>query len=97
MNLTKSQGKYLRKLAQNLKSIILIGQNGLTGNIVDELESALDHHEIVKVKIRVGDREARDRIIISLCDKGRAALVQKVGNTVTLYRKNKGKPGIVFS
>jgi RNA-binding protein len=67
MNLSNDQQKFLRKLAQNLDPVVWIGQNGLTDNVVDELNGALDNHELVKVKIRVGDRTIREQTITSLC------------------------------
>ena len=94
MNLSNDQQKFLRKLAQNLDPVVWIGQNGLTDNVVDELNGALDNHELVKVKIRVGDRTIREQTITSLCEKSRAVLIQKIGNTVTLFRKNLEKPSI---
>jgi len=94
MNLTNEQQKYLRKLAHNLEPVIWIGQNGLTDNVIEELNGALEHHELVKVKIRVGDRTIREQTITSLCVKSRAVLIQKIGNTVTLFRKNMKNPSI---
>ncbi|MEE8320892.1 MAG: ribosome assembly RNA-binding protein YhbY [Gammaproteobacteria bacterium] len=94
MNLSNDQKKFLRKLAQNLDPVVWIGQNGLTDNVVDELNGTLDHHELVKVKIRVGDRAIREQTITSLCVKSRAVLIQKIGNTVTLFRRNLKNPSI---
>ncbi|OGT36284.1 MAG: RNA-binding protein [Gammaproteobacteria bacterium RBG_16_51_14] len=96
MNLSKEQEKFLRKLAHSLDPVAWVGQNGLTDRVMEEIEAALDHHELVKVKIRVGDRELRGQTITLLCEKSRAVLVQKIGNTVTLYRKNRKNPGIAL-
>ena len=96
MNLNKEQKKFLRKLAHSLDPVARVGQNGLSDSVMEELETALNHHELVKVKIRVGDRALRGQTITRLCEKSRAVLVQKIGNTVTLYRKNRKKPGIAL-
>jgi RNA-binding protein len=96
MTLTKAQEKVLRALAHGRKPIIWIGQHGLTVNMLAEIEAALNHHELIKIKLRVGDREVRDAIIVDLCARTGAVSVQRIGNIVALYRMNKGKPKIVF-
>lgn len=94
--LTKEQTKFLRSLAHERKVIIRIGQNGLTGNVLDEINTALDHHELVKASIRVGDRQERDRVATDICESSGAEIVQKIGNTVVLYRHNQKHPVITL-
>ena len=96
MDLTNEQQKYLRKLAHSLAPVIWIGQNGLTDNVIEELESALNHHELIKVRIRAGERNLRNQITIDIAHKTNAIVVQKIGNTITLFRRNKNKPLITF-
>lgn len=96
MLLTKKQEKFLRALAHERKPIIWLGNHGLSENVLAELETALKYHELVKVKLRVGDRELRDKTIEELCVKTRAEVVQRIGNIVTVYRKNRKHPGIVL-
>jgi RNA-binding protein len=94
MNLTKEQQKYLRSRAHVLDPVIWIGQHGLTTNVMEEINIALDHHELVKMKLRVGDRVRRDRIITEICDRSSAQLIQKTGNTAVLFRRNDTDPVI---
>ena len=96
MELTKPQEKYLRSLAHDRKPVIWLGQHGLTDNVVNEIETALDYHELIKIKLRVGDRDLRDRIIGDICVKTGAAAVQRTGNILTIYRKNHKKPRIIL-
>ena len=93
MNLTERQKKYLRGLGHQRKPLIMVGDAGLSESLVAEFEATLAHHELIKVRVRVGDREARDAIIRKLCDDATAELVQRVGNVALLYRPNlKKKP-----
>jgi len=55
--LNKQQLKTLRSMAHALKPVVRLGQNGLTDAVMRELDLALDHHELVKVKITGSDRE----------------------------------------
>ena len=88
MNLSDSQKKFLRGLGHQLKPLIMVGDAGLSESLLAEYESTLDHHELIKVRVRVGDRNARDAIIRELCDAGSAQLVQRIGNVALLYRPN---------
>ncbi len=88
MNLTEHQKKHLRGLGHQLKPLVMVGDNGLSESLLAEFESTLDHHELIKVRVRVGDRDARDRIIAKLCADGAAELIQRIGNVALLYRPN---------
>lgn len=93
MNLTEQQKKFLRGRGHQLKPVIMIGEAGLSEAVVAEYESTLDHHELIKVSVRVGDRSARDEIIRKLCDDSSAQLIQRIGNVALLFRPNlKKKP-----
>ena len=94
MQLSESQKKYLRGLGHQLKPTIFVGDNGLTDNLVTEYETTLSHHELIKIKVRVGDRSARDDIIDKLCNDSAATLVQRIGNVALLYRENPEKKKI---
>ncbi|NKB38135.1 MAG: ribosome assembly RNA-binding protein YhbY [Gammaproteobacteria bacterium] len=94
--LNKQKLKFLRSLAHEASPIIWIGQHGLSANVQEELQQALDHHELVKIKLRVGERNERDTIAQSLCDITGAEVVQKIGNTLTVYRANKKEARISF-
>lgn len=88
MTLKESQKKYLRGLGHKLKPVITVGDNGLSEPLLAEYESTLAHHELIKVKVRVGDRGARDEIIRELCSGSAAQLVQRIGNVALVYREN---------
>ena len=88
MSLKESQKKYLRGLGHTLKPIITVGDKGLTESLLTEYESTLLHHELIKVKVRVGDRAARDKMIKELSTGSSAELIQRIGNVALLYREN---------
>lgn len=93
MNLSEHQKKYLRGLGHQLKPLIMVGDAGLSESLLAEYESTLSHHELIKVRIRVGDRDTRDTMIDKLCTDSSAILVQRVGNVALLFRQNlKKKP-----
>ena len=96
MPLNDAQRKHLRRLGHDRNPIVLVGQAGLGPNLVAELDRALTDHELVKVRARVGDREARDQILEELSRSTQAELVQRIGHVALYYRRNPKKPGIVL-
>jgi RNA-binding protein len=91
MALSEPQKKYLRGLGHKLKPVIMIADAGLSESVTKEFELAIEHHELIKVSVRVGARDARDEIISKLCESGSAELVQRIGNMALLYRENPEK------
>nr|WP_296748814.1 ribosome assembly RNA-binding protein YhbY [Thioalkalivibrio sp.] len=94
MDLTEPQRKLLRSLAHPRKPIVTIGRNGLTDGVLAELDQALEHHELVKVKIKIGDRENRNAMVTAICERTGAALIQRIGFVATVFRRNAEKPVI---
>lgn len=79
----------LKAQAHHLKPTILLGAKGLTEAVVAETHSALTTHELIKVKINGAEKEDRLQMTHDLCQQLEAELVQMIGNTAIIYRKNK--------
>jgi len=90
-SLSKAAVKYLKGISHGLNPYVTIADKGVTENIFTELETTLDHHELVKVKIRA-EREQRAKIIDELLNKTGAVEIQRIGQTLTLYRANPNEP-----
>lgn len=88
MSFTNEQKTAYRTIGHSLKPIVSVASKGLTENVLEELNRALDDHELIKIKIAVGDREARDLVLKSIVTETRADLVQQIGNVALLLRKN---------
>lgn len=85
--LGKSELKQLRALAHRLNPVVTIAGQGLSETVVAELERALDDHELIKVKLAVGDRDTRQTLIDALCAATSAVVIQQIGHTVTILRR----------
>ena len=88
MELTEGQRRYLRGKAHPLKPIIQIGNAGLTDGVARETERALNDHELIKVRARGTDRDARDTIFNDLAQRTDSVLVHRIGHVAVLYRRN---------
>jgi RNA-binding protein len=94
--LTNAQIRFLRGQAHGLKAMLQIGAKGLTDAVVAEVELALEHHELIKVKVAAEDRDARDAMVAELAGRSGAALVQRIGNVAVLYRQSTDHRQIVL-
>ena len=73
----------------------MVGQHGLNENVLNELDIALDAHELVKVKI-AAERDERVVIAQTLIERSGAELVQSIGQMSILFRRNEKKPKILL-
>ena len=94
--LTSAQTRFLRGQAHDLRAMLQVGGKGITETLVAEIDLALEHHELIKIKIGAEDRESRDAMIDEIVKRADAALVQRIGHTAVLYRPSKDKRHIVL-
>ncbi|OHV11231.1 YhbY family RNA-binding protein [Kushneria phosphatilytica] len=88
MSLSAAQRKSLRSIGHQLHPIVQIAGNGLSEGVIGELERALNDHELVKISLAVEDRDERALAIASLAEQTRSEVVQSIGKTALLYRRN---------
>ena len=87
MKIKQSEKKALKAAGHNLKPIITIGMNGLSESLLSEFEKTIDHHELIKIRIRISDKSSRKELIEKLCDKSKSQVVSTIGNTAVVFRK----------
>ena len=90
MALNDKQKKHLRGLAHHLHPYVTIGDRGLTPTVADELETALSHHELIKVKLNV-DRDTRRGLVKEIAASTNSDLVIAVGRVACYFRRNPEK------
>lgn len=96
MALSPSQRRYLRSLAHDLHPVILLGAKGATEAVLKELDLALSHHELVKVKLSGGDKDERQQQIDFLAGGTHSESVQQIGHIVVLFRRNEDEPKLAL-
>ena len=89
MDLNNKQKKYLKGLAHPLNPVVMIGHNGISEAVLKEINTTLEAHELIKIKIRCDDQEQFKPLVDEITDKVRASLVQVLGHTVVLFRTAK--------
>jgi len=90
MGLTSAQTKRLRAEGHRLKlkPVVIIGQKGLSDNLHAEIDGALDHHELIKMRIPGLDKVGKRELCLGICTRHNAQLIQSIGNVIVIYRSN---------
>ncbi len=88
-SLTPAQRQYLKGLAHPLKPVVMIGNQGLTDAVKKEIERALAHHELIKIKANIDDAMTRRAWMEAICGDLKAASVQQIGKILVIYRSGR--------
>mgnify|MGYP001171734788 FL=1 len=88
MKMSLSKKKLLRGQGHKLKPIITISDKGLSEALINEFEKTIDHHELIKIRIRNSDRKSRIETLEELCQMTKSFLISSIGNTAIIFRKN---------
>lgn len=89
MTIENADKKKFRAIAHKLRPIIIIADKGLTENIEKEINRALEDHELIKIKVAVGERADKKMLSDLICKQFKAECVQSIGNILLLYRAAK--------
>jgi len=95
--LTSKQRAYLRSLAVNIDTILMVGKSGMGPELIRQADDALTKRELIKGKVLtesapVTPREAAE----SIAADTHSEVVQVIGAKFTLYRKNLKEPKIML-
>lgn len=93
--LNSKQISHLRALSHNLNAVVMIGNNGLTEKVLNEIEVSLKAHELIKIKVHGDDRALRSKMLEEICEKTGAVAVHHIGKQIVIYRQA-DKPKILF-
>ncbi len=90
MELSSAQIKRLRAEGHRLKlkPVVIVGQKGLSENLNTEVDLALTHHELIKVRIPALDKVSRRELATRICSDHNATLVESIGGVIVIYRRN---------
>ena len=72
-----------------MKPVVQLGGNGLTEGVIAEIDSALTHHELIKVKVPSDDREEKQLIMDAIVGETKSMKVQTIGHVLVIYRQSK--------
>jgi RNA-binding protein len=87
--LTGKQKRYLRGLGHDLKPVVMIGKSEITDTLRQEADAALEHHELIKIKLLESSMTDRKEAAAELAENVNAEIAQILGRTFLLYRKSR--------
>ena len=93
--LNPKQKTYLRALAHHRRVIVTVGTAGITEPILAEIDKALAHHELLKIRLPARERSEREDMLSEIGEALEAELVQSIGRVGVLYRRGE-KPRITL-
>lgn len=94
MALSGKQKRYLRSLAHHLTPVIQVGKSGVTGTLLEQVDLALESHELIKVSVLDTSPLSRDEVGEVLTEETTAEWVQSIGRILVLYRQSNENPRI---
>lgn len=85
--LTSSEKKAFKAKAHALQPVILIGHKGLTTQVLQEISLALEQHELIKIRVQVGDKILRETTALNIAEHLHAEYIAHIGRVLIVYRK----------
>lgn len=87
--LTGRQRSYLKGIANGIDPILQIGKNGITENLIKQIDEALEAREIIKVKVLNNSLLDAKETANELAKLTNSEFVQSIGNKFVLYRESR--------
>ena len=96
MEITSKQRAYLKSVAQTTDPTFQIGKNGLTPEITEAINEALEAREIIKISVLNNCYEDPKEMCQILSERTKSIPVQIIGKKIVLYKPAKKNPKIVL-
>ena len=95
-NMSSKQRAYLKSLAQKIDAIFQVGKNGITPEITEAINLALEARELVKISV-LNNCELDPKFISEvISERTHSVPVQVIGKKIVLYKASKQNPKIVL-
>ncbi|MGN1326750.1 MAG: ribosome assembly RNA-binding protein YhbY [Clostridia bacterium] len=94
--MNSKQRAYLRGLANGLTPIFQVGKNGISDNLIKQIDDALEARELIKLNVLETSPDDTLEVANALAEATNSILVQTVGDKITLYRARKKDSKIVL-
>jgi len=89
MPISPDRKKQFRTIGHKLNPIVTVAGNGLSEGVINELNRALDDHELIKIKLAVAEREDRKALIEEIAALPGMEIIQEIGKVLLIYKPNK--------
>lgn len=76
----------LRSIATNLKDLVFVGKEGLTDNVIEQINCNLFAHELIKIKVQKSAIDDIKQLATEMSEKCDAEVVSIIGSKILLYK-----------
>ena len=87
--LTSKQRAYLKSLANPLDTILMVGKGGVTAQVIQQGDEALEARELIKLNILKNCVDDGNELAAVLAERTHAQVVQVIGKKIVLYKEAK--------
>ena len=94
--ITSKQRAYLRSLANQIDTILMVGKDGMSSDILKQADDAITKRELIKGKVLETAGMTAREVAQAVAEPLQAEVVQVIGAKFVLYRKNQKDPKIVL-
>lgn len=85
--MTSKERAYLRGLANRVPSLYQVGKDGITENVIKQIDDALEARELIKGNVLENAMMSAREVAEELAAKTASQVVQVIGNRFILYRR----------
>lgn len=94
--ISSKQRAFLRSLANTIDPIFQVGKSGVTPDLTQGIDEALEKREIIKINVLNNCTLSPREVCNILHERTHSEPVQVIGNKIVLYRQSKSKPAIIL-
>ena len=92
--ITSKQRAFLKSLANGIDTILLVGKEGISNEVIKQANDALIKRELIKGKVLNNSDMSAAEISRAIAEETGAQVVQVIGSKFILYKRNNKKPKI---
>ena len=89
--LTSKQRAYLRSLANSAETILQVGKEGISENLIKQVDDALRARELIKISVLKNCTDDPKELARILAERTGSQVVQVIGKKIVLYKLNPEK------
>lgn len=85
--LTSKERNFLRGLGNELSPVVIVGKNGVTDTVLEQLDQVLATRELVKCRVLPHTDLETGEVAKSLAEASGGEVVQVIGRNMLIYRR----------
>ena len=89
--LSPAERSTLKARAHPLRPVVMIGTDGLSAAVLQEIDASLKAHELIKIKVDSDDPDERDDLMGTICANTGASAIQHIGKILVVFRERQDK------